>query len=185
MKLDTDEDLKDLIGDDEEYKDYVIAAIMGKAGNQYVAFVLWNLWNISLIFLGRFLRMSGRFLLPALHIEELSGSTCRATLEATLNDMSSGLESTYNRALERIKSTHRNEKTKRALAILMWISLSKRPITIQDLQQALMIQANTTKHDTKYRLTSKVIIDVCLGLVRVEKASHIVRLVHFTFQEYL
>jgi ankyrin repeat protein len=182
MKLDTDEDLEDLIGDDEEYKGYVIAAIMGKAGNQYVAFVLWN---SSFIFLGRFLLMSRRFLLPALHIDELSGSTCRATLEETLNDMSSGLESTYNRALERIKSTHRKEKTSLALAILMWISFSKRPITIQELQQALMIQTNTTKLDTKYRRTSKVIIDVCLGLIQVEKESHIVRLVHFTFQEYL
>ncbi|KAH7075546.1 hypothetical protein BKA63DRAFT_300109 [Paraphoma chrysanthemicola] len=67
---------------------------------------------------------------------------------------------------------------------LMWISNAARLLTVQELCTALSIELEDTEFDEDQLLAIDLIVSVCAGLVVVEKGSNLVRLVHFTAQEF-
>jgi ankyrin repeat protein len=71
-----------------------------------------------------------------------------------------------------------------ALQTLSWISLAQRPLTVEEIQHALAIEEATTALDLDNISDIEDIVSVCAGLVVVDEKSQIVRLVHFTTQEF-
>ena len=67
----------------------------------------------------------------------------------------------------------------------MWISHVREPLTINELSDALATRRGEASLSTKYRPSQKRTVDCCLGLVAVDEESSIIRLVHYTAQEYL
>lgn len=68
--------------------------------------------------------------------------------------------------------------------VLSWITCAKRPLTTAELQHALAVVVGDSKLDEDNLERIEIIISVCAGLVTVDEESGIVRLVHYTTQEY-
>jgi hypothetical protein len=94
-----------------------------------------------------------------------------------------GLKTTYNQAMQRIEGQGHDREIL-AKQILSWIVHSKRPLSTLELQHALAVQENMTALDTDFLPTTKVMLSLCAGLVTIDEESGIIRLVHYTTQEY-
>jgi hypothetical protein len=69
--------------------------------------------------------------------------------------------------------------------VLYWISNATRPLLITELQNALTIEPGETSLDEDRIVIPKYLVLVCSGLVMVKKESQVIRLVHYSTEEYL
>lgn len=85
--------------------------------------------------------------------------------------------------MERI---NRQQKGFQQLAtdVLSWITYAKRPLTTSELQHAIAIEINEPELDEENFTEIEEMVAVCAGLVTVDEQSNIIRLVHYTTQEY-
>jgi ankyrin repeat protein len=67
---------------------------------------------------------------------------------------------------------------------LAWITYATRPLTTSELRHALAVQIGRSELDKQNIPQLQRIISTCLGLLTVDEESNIVRLVHYTTQEY-
>jgi len=86
--------------------------------------------------------------------------------------------------LGRIKAEG-GEKARRGMAVLMWISHSRRPLQVDELCHAIAIQIGSNDLDSDDIPTISTLLDCCQGLVTVDKDGSTVRSIHFTLQEHL
>lgn len=129
-------------------------------------------------------RAGGQFLLPALNIMQLNGTTRRSEIRACLRNMTKTLRENYDQALERIMR-QTDERKNVALHALLWIAYAKRPLKAGELLEALAVEKDKHFLDKDNMVSSRLMLEVCSGLVRIERDSDIVRLNHMTIQEYL
>jgi len=125
-----------------------------------------------------------RFLFISLSIDAiLSEATIRKRRER-LDLMTSGLglDGAYDATFDRIRGQSKGKSTL-GMAALMWISCSERPMHIGELCDALAVEIGSRDMDHDNIPSEKTLLASCLGLVTVDESS-IVRLVHFTLQEY-
>ena len=104
-------------------------------------------------------------------------------LKASLQRLPEDLDRTYDDALERIKNQD-SQKVARAEQVLKLINCAKRPLKLEELRQALSIREGDTCLDTDGLPRAESLISTCCGLVVVEDESQVVRLVHYTVEEY-
>src|SRR5205807_3255458 len=103
-----------------------------------------------------------------------------------LEIMTSGgnyLDNAYRETLDRI-SNNGDGQSKLGLDALMWISRSERAMTTEELCVALSVEIGAKDINPENTPAVEELLASCLGLVTVDERSRI-RLVHFTFQEYL
>ena len=93
-----------------------------------------------------------------------------------------GLDGAYDTTLDRIKGQGKG-KSALAMAALMWISLSERPMHVRELCEALAVKIGSSDMECENVPSEKTLLGSCLGLVTIDSSST-VRLVHFTLQEY-
>ena len=127
-----------------------------------------------------------RFLLAQLHFDSLKGKTSPKAIRAALSKLPTGSEAydhAYNDAMERIEGQLADEEelAKRALS---WITCAKRLLTTSELEHALAIELGELQFDKENLSPIEDIVSVCVGLVTVNGESGIIRLVHYTTQEY-
>jgi hypothetical protein len=89
--------------------------------------------------------------------------------------------------MERIKAQPAGDSSL-ALRLLSWIVFATRPLQLTEIQHALAvhdleaenrsISVESLTHQNKH-------INICAGMIRVEEGSNIIRLIHYTAQEYL
>jgi hypothetical protein len=93
------------------------------------------------------------------------------------------LRHAYDQAMERINEQNPSHR-ELAKQVLSWITCTKRPLNTAELQHALTVEAGdlTLAEDDLLQIDDMVAI--CAGLVTVDEESNIIRLVHFTTQEY-
>ena len=104
-------------------------------------------------------------------------------LKESLQRLPEDLDRTYDDALERIKNQD-SRKVARAEQVLKLINCANRPLRLEELRQALSIREGDTSLDTDALPRAESLISTCCGLVVVEDESQIVRLVHYTAEEY-
>jgi hypothetical protein len=68
--------------------------------------------------------------------------------------------------------------------VLSWIVCAKRPLNTSELQHALAVEAGESELDEDNLPQIEDMVSVCAGLVTVDEESGIIRLVHYTTQEY-
>jgi len=68
--------------------------------------------------------------------------------------------------------------------VLSWITCAKRPLTTLELQHAMAVKVGDTKLDEDNIREIEDMVSVCAGLVTIDEESNIIRLVHYTTQEY-
>jgi ankyrin repeat protein len=126
------------------------------------------------------------FLLAKLHIESLMTLPTRGHIKDALRNLAKGdeaLDKTYSQTMERIDD-HPKERRYLARQILGWAFYARRPLSILELRYALAVKTQSAKLDKDYIPSTKLIRSLCLGLVTIDKGSAMVRLVHYTTQEY-
>ncbi|PGG98794.1 hypothetical protein GX51_06590, partial [Blastomyces parvus] len=126
----------------------------------------------------------GMFLLAILHMDFLESKINLMRMEQALQELPEGLDASYKEAMERIRNQKR-DYSDLAIRTLSWITFAKRPLTGLELQHALAVMENTSALDERNITDIELIISVCAGLVTIDKESDIIRLVHYTTQEYL
>ncbi|KAH9213639.1 hypothetical protein DL95DRAFT_253467, partial [Leptodontidium sp. 2 PMI_412] len=158
-RIDGDNDISELV--DEKLKEEIINGICAMSG--------------------------GLFLLPALQIQFILEQTTRKGIKNALKRIPTALHDVLDEILTRIKQQPAT-RSQLATRALLLISHSKRPLTEQELLQALAISADSKswKDDDLQEDVPlvKTVIDSCLGLVAVDEESTTVRLVHYSIQEY-
>lgn len=93
------------------------------------------------------------------------------------------LDLAYKEAMARINEQKPGFR-RLANKVLSWITCAKRPLTTLELQHALAVEVGDTKLDEDNIERIERIVSVCAGLVTVDKESGIIRLVHYTTQEF-
>ena len=71
-----------------------------------------------------------------------------------------------------------------AKRVLSWITFAKRPLTTAEICCALAVEPEETENYPDNVPDSDDIVSVCAGLVIVDQESAVIRLVHYTTQEY-
>lgn len=106
-------------------------------------------------------------------------------MEDALDAMPSGLNDAFEETLQRIQKQP-DGRRRLGMNTLMWISHARRPLRVMELSQALAInlKPGETFSNSKYWQSQKMMVTSCLGLVVVDEESSIIRLVHYSVQEY-
>ena len=131
-----------------------------------------------------------RFLLARLMFDSLVGYKTRRAIKDSLNKLSKGagsLDSAYDDAMERIE---KQDQPSRELAIrtLSWITQGQRLLSVAEIQQAVAIELGDLELDPDSTVDCDDIISACTGLVTRDcdfRRDDVLRLVHYTTQEYL
>ncbi|KAH6877111.1 ankyrin repeat-containing domain protein, partial [Thelonectria olida] len=140
--------------------------------------------------------VDGMFLLAQIYLDLLDD-------KVTLNDIRSALhvfqkqgrgsgeeEKTevlahaYKQAMERING-QKPALRKLAMTVLSWITCTKRQLTTSELQHALAIRVGQPELDRGDLPYIGDMVSVCAGLVTIDKDSDVIRLVHYTTQDFL
>ncbi|KAF3077232.1 Ankyrin-1 [Trichoderma lentiforme] len=126
------------------------------------------------------------FLLARLHLDSLRDKISVWQVEYALKKLPKGLdayEQAYKGAMERIKSQKRGF-CDLANRVLFWITCSRRPLSTSELQHALAVVNDSSSLNPRNLPEIGLMVSVCGGLVAVDEHSDIIRLVHYTVQEY-
>ncbi|KAL2822275.1 hypothetical protein BDW59DRAFT_149641 [Aspergillus cavernicola] len=122
-------------------------------------------------------KSKGSFLWTNLVLEELLGCHSRKEIHQVLEDMPRGMESLYKRTLDCMSLATRGKEL--AKTILMWAVCAVRPMTISELDGALILDI----HDSFPRLEESIAA-LCGQLVVIDKYGR-VKLVHESAREFL
>jgi GPI inositol-deacylase-like protein len=68
--------------------------------------------------------------------------------------------------------------------VLSWITCAKWWLTSSELQHAIAVEVDKRELDKENITDIELIVSVCAGLVIIDEESKIIRLVHYTTQEY-
>jgi hypothetical protein len=142
---------------------------------------------LCLLSLGR-LRFThfARFLLAQLHLNSLVGKRSPKAIHNALAKLATGsdsYDSAYNDVMGRIRGQVKDQE-ELAEQVLSWITCAKRLLTTTELQHALAVESGKFELDKDYLPDIEDMVSVCGGLVTVDEESNIIRLVHYTTQEY-
>ena len=134
-----------------------------------------------------------RFLLAQLHLDSLIGRGSPKAIRTALkslrgeskvtNDNMKALDTAYEHAMERIEKQI-GDQPMLAKQALSWITCARRPLTTSELRHTLGVEIRTSRFDEENLPELEDTVSVCAGLVTVDKESDIIRLVHYTTQEY-
>lgn len=103
-----------------------------------------------------------------------------------LNQLPSGsgaYDAAYEEVMERI-SNQAAESANLARRVITWVAYSKRFLSVIELQHALAIEPGESNLDQDNIIPVEDLVSVCDGLVVIDEGNKIVRLAHYTAQEY-
>ncbi|KAF7365837.1 hypothetical protein MVEN_00457900 [Mycena venus] len=126
----------------------------------------------------------GMFLLAKLHLESLITKPTIKAIRNALEHLPKGLNDTYDIGMQRIDSQSEEDR-KVAHSALTWVANAKRPLSVEEVQTALAIEPDARQLDKDNLMDINLILAACAGLVIMDEQHSIVRLVHYTTQEYL
>lgn len=96
---------------------------------------------------------------------------------------SDALGMVYKEAIQRIQGQEPGF-VQLAWRVLSWITCAKRPLTGKELQLALAVEPSDSEPGEDNLQDLDELVELCAGLVTVDKEGSIIRLVHYTAQEY-
>jgi ankyrin repeat protein len=137
----------------------------------------------------KYLRL--RFLLAKFYLDALKGKMSPKAIRKALEMLPTGFQEydkaydkAYEDAMERIGDQLHDEK-QLAIQVLYWITCAKRPLTTSELEHALAVERDSSQFDDDNICLVEDMVSVCAGLVTIDEEVGIIRLVHYTTQQYL
>ena len=112
-------------------------------------------------------------------------------IKIALASMPQKMDELYRLTLERIQKSAGDDGLL-AMRILSWITHARRLLSVNELRHGLAVEydddeennLDASELDTDNLLQPESLVDVCAGLVIIDSTSQIIRLVHYTTQEY-
>ncbi|KAL8922820.1 MAG: hypothetical protein Q9208_004945 [Pyrenodesmia sp. 3 TL-2023] len=127
---------------------------------------------------------SGLFLLARLSVQDLKYKTNLRDLRNASQNLSSTINEQYEVTWSRIEGQHPDHR-RLALRILSWLSHVMSPLRVQELRHALAVNQGDSAIDIE-SLDAEDLFQVCChGFVSIERDTQIIRLVHYTAQQFL
>ncbi|KAK7177829.1 hypothetical protein PSPO01_16121, partial [Paraphaeosphaeria sporulosa] len=130
--------------------------------------------------------LDSRFLLARLYTESLLDKRTVKGVKSALGRLSKGsaaLNDAYDEAIQRIDGQLGGDQAL-AKKVLAWITYARRPLTTAELCCALAVERNKSELDPDNVPDVEDLLSVCAGLIIVDQESAVIRLVHYTTQEY-
>lgn len=120
-----------------------------------------------------------------MHVQNILGQTTRGQVIDALQALPTGLAENIGYTVERIQSQHPQSRTQATLAmnVLLWLSHAKRPLKVTELQHAVAIKPEEMRMEDL--IDPDFFVHCCFGLTVIDKETLIIRLVHFSVNEYL
>ncbi len=115
--------------------------------------------------------------------DKRSTKTVRSALEV-LPKGSDAYDAAYADAMERIQTQPKGDVTI-ATRALSWITKALRRISPEELIHALAVEPEELSFDEERAIDIGEVLDVCVGLVKIEPGSNTIGLVHYTTYEFL
>ncbi|KAF3223692.1 hypothetical protein TWF679_000129 [Orbilia oligospora] len=136
--------------------------------------------------------VQGMFLLAHLYFQAIKAAKTLKAIKQILSSFSGGrgpsnsaYDSTYSAIMEKIRAND-EELVPITFKVLMWITCASRRLTKAELQHAIAVEPEEpTEIDNDNISDIEDLISPCLGLVTIDEESNVVRLIHYTAQEYL
>ncbi|KAF7520312.1 hypothetical protein PCG10_009230 [Penicillium crustosum] len=124
----------------------------------------------------------GMFLWVALQIESLCAMKTDEAISQALKDLPKGLSETFGRILQRSQRLgHSYQKS-----ILELVTVAQRPLTLEELREALSVAPGDTKWNPARLLNNIHSALACCGsLVIIDEEELTLRLVHHSVKQYL
>lgn len=123
-------------------------------------------------------RADGNFLWVRLVLEEILGCHTQQAIMRTLEEVPAGMGALYQRMELSISNNPKEADRVLAKTLLTWIVCAHRPLTLEQLSQAL------NSEFPEFLDLKRTIQDVCGQFVVVDRSSH-VTMVHKTARDYL
>ncbi|CAF9942356.1 hypothetical protein IMSHALPRED_003636 [Imshaugia aleurites] len=129
-----------------------------------------------------------RFLLAVLQIDRICVARTIKKIKLALTSMPRELDDLYGETVEKIRRQS-GEDGGLGMRVLSWVTHTKRPLLVDELAHGLAVEYDDDEGahdelDTDNLSSSRSLVDVCAGLVIIDPSSQIIRLVHYTTQEY-
>ncbi|KAK7052724.1 ANK-REP-region domain-containing protein [Favolaschia claudopus] len=125
-----------------------------------------------------------RFLLAKLRMDHLGAQPTVASLQKALKTLPTTLTAAYEVTMARINAQAEGFQ-KLAQKTLMWISNALRPLSVAELCQVLAVEPGDTSLIPDKVPHIETILAACAGLVTVDIELAVVRVVHYTAQDWL
>jgi ankyrin repeat protein len=125
--------------------------------------------------------------LAHLHLYSLIGKNSVKAMNTALKNLATGSNAynlAYTDAISRIESQNQDQ-VRLAKMVLSWITLARKPLRKQELQYALGVEHGEASLDVENLPDIEYLVSICAGLVTIDEQSSIIRLVHYTMQDYL
>ncbi|KAK6525188.1 hypothetical protein TWF694_005334 [Orbilia ellipsospora] len=136
-------------------------------------------------------RAQGMFLLAHFHYESLKNAISITAIDSALEGFpkqgiasNSLYDAVYEDVMEKIQSYKDKESTNTAFQVLSWITCASKRLTKEELQHAITVKPFESKLNPNNIPDLGDLVSLCLGLVAVDEESDVVRLIHYTAQEY-
>ena len=117
---------------------------------------------------------STRFLLARLHMDKLVQQNSDKEVLRALDNLPEGIDDIYNDAMDRIERQSEVDK-QLAKQVLSWITHTRRPLSVEELQCALAVSPDTIELDPGALIYERKLTSVCAGLVVID-GQRIIRL---------
>ncbi|KAH6911196.1 hypothetical protein BKA70DRAFT_54747 [Coprinopsis sp. MPI-PUGE-AT-0042] len=129
-------------------------------------------------------KCSGMFLHASLQLRALRECTNRRDVEKTLEDFPPDIADFYDQTWTRIVNQAPG-KASLSMNILAWVLHAARPLTVEELQDAIASCPETHSFDKTGLVSGQMMVGVCCGLLTIEKETGIAGLVHYTAKAIL
>ncbi|KAF3317547.1 hypothetical protein TWF173_010315 [Orbilia oligospora] len=127
----------------------------------------------------------GMFLWVEFQLREIENKDRMVDIRKVIQNLPRGLDETYARILRKIME-HRNPE--KALKIFKWLSTSRRPLMLEELQEAIAIDTSDTYHaQIKNRKTLDSFFELrdCANLAVLNERDDTVQFAHSTVRDFL
>jgi len=117
-------------------------------------------------------------------MDSLVNQTSARNIYRALERLPEKLNDTFDDAMNRT-AAQPEEHSLLANQVISWIFYAKRPLQIAELREALAVEPGDTRLDRSGCHEVQLSLDVCCGLVSIDEQDNVIRLVHYSFQQYL
>ncbi|KAG2011201.1 ankyrin repeat domain-containing protein 50 [Coprinopsis cinerea AmutBmut pab1-1] len=124
-------------------------------------------------------RSNGMFLHASLQLENLEHCLSTSTIQRSLEQLPEGLDNMYAVIVGRIQDQP-SESADVGMRALVWLVFGRECFTASELCHALAICPETGVFEETRMVKDSALISACCGLVKIEKDTGIVQLIHST-----
>ena len=117
-------------------------------------------------------------------MDSLVNQTSARNIYRALEYLPERLNDTFDDAMSRA-AAQPEEHSILAAQVISWIFYAKRPLSVVELREALAVELGDTRLDRSGCHEVDLSLDVCCGLVSIDEEDNVIRLVHYSLQQYL